>query len=78
MVSIRLYAVLLLSLIIKTDYYSQELVSEGDAIKVSPSAVLQERFASVWMSRNNAARKLPGGSSNSSSLPRLTSFGVQK
>ncbi len=43
MVSIRLYAVLLLSLIIKTDYYSQELVSEGDTIKVSPSAVLQEK-----------------------------------
>ncbi|MED5584930.1 MAG: DUF3450 family protein [Verrucomicrobiota bacterium] len=43
MVSIRLYALLLLSLIIKTDYYSQELVSEGDTIKVSPSAALQEK-----------------------------------
>ena len=43
MVSIRLYALLLLSLIIKTDYYSQELVSKGDTIKVSPSAALQEK-----------------------------------
>jgi hypothetical protein len=43
MVSVKAHAILLLSLIIASGIYAQETVDEGDTLKVSPSAVLQEK-----------------------------------
>lgn len=43
MVTVRVYAVLLLSLITASDIYAQATVDEGDTTKVSPSALLQEK-----------------------------------